>query len=129
MQLRRGLWAAALAVVLSAAGARGQTACNGSPELCSRRYSNVTQVGSHDSAFVGYLPQDNQYTSVTDQLNMGIRFLQAQTHNLNGQVELCHTYCWEEDAVSISRRLHPFLARKNLAGRDRGTAKLNRECV
>ncbi|ORY61278.1 PLC-like phosphodiesterase [Pseudomassariella vexata] len=75
--------------------------CNGHDELCDRQYSNITFVGSHNSAFVGYLPVDNQFTSVADQLSQGVRFLQAQTHDKDGTVELCHTSCLEEDAGSL----------------------------
>jgi len=77
-------------------------ACNGHDELCDRQYSNITFVGSHDSAFVGELPVDNQYLSITDQLDLGVRFLQAQTHSDDGGIELCHTYCWEKDAGPLS---------------------------
>jgi hypothetical protein len=69
--------------------------CNGNAALCSRKYSNITFIGSHDSAFVGILPTENQAKSVTDQLNSGIRFLQAQTHSFLGTVSLCHTSCFE----------------------------------
>ena len=44
------------------------TVCNGRSEYCSRAYSNVSQIASHDSAFVGELPQQNQLWSVEDQL-------------------------------------------------------------
>lgn len=79
-------------------------ACNGNAALCSRLYSNVTQIGTHDSAFVGVLPTDNQLVSVTDQLDDGIRFLQAQTHELNGALELCHTSCTELDAGPLTSK-------------------------
>ncbi|KAF8851914.1 PLC-like phosphodiesterase [Acephala macrosclerotiorum] len=75
--------------------------CNGNTALCSRKYSNVTQIGTHDSAFVGILPTDNQLLSVTDQLDAGIRFLQAQTHLKDSALELCHTSCIEEDAGTL----------------------------
>jgi hypothetical protein len=82
--------------------AMGQTVsadgCNGNTALCSRSYSNVTQVGTHDSAFVGILPTDNQLESVSDQLDAGIRFLQGQTHELNGELYMCHTSCAELNA-------------------------------
>ena len=55
---------------------KAQTLCNGYADLCSRQYSNITTIGTHDSAFVGELPQDNQDISVTAQLDAGIRFLQ-----------------------------------------------------
>ncbi|TVY30504.1 PI-PLC X domain-containing protein [Lachnellula hyalina] len=73
-------------------------ACNGNDALCSRKYSNITQIGAHDSAFVGDLPTDNQNLDVTGQLNAGIRFLTAQTHSFLNQIFLCHTSCWEEDS-------------------------------
>ena len=83
-----------------------QTACNGNAALCDRQYSNVTQIGTHDSAFVGALPQDNQDESVTAQLNAGIRFLQAQSRvDPFGTLSLCHTSCFLLDAGSVESYL------------------------
>ena len=82
-------------------------ACNGNLALCSRLYSNVTQIGTHDSAFVGTLPTDNQLISVTHQLDDGVRFLQAQTHVKNGVLELCHTSCIERDAGPLTSECFP----------------------
>lgn len=97
-------WAAAL--LLFAGSVLGQQVCNGQAAYCDRIWSNITQVGSHDSAFVGELPTENQYISVADQLAMGVRFLQGQTHNnTEGGLELCHTSCWEEDAGSLASYL------------------------
>lgn len=79
------------------AAAAAAAVCNGHEELCSRRYSDITFVGAHDSAFVGTSITHNQYISVTEQLDYGVRFLQAQTRNKNGNVELCHSFCWELD--------------------------------
>jgi hypothetical protein len=67
-----------LSVATFAAGALAQ--CNGNAALCSRQYPDVSQIGTHDSAFVGSLPTDNQAVDVTGQLNAGIRFLQAQVY-------------------------------------------------
>lgn len=81
------------------------TVCNGRAELCSRKYSDVTFVGAHDSPFVGDLLTQNQNIAVTDQLDLGVRYLQGQTHKslLDPNVlELCHTSCIEEDAGSLS---------------------------
>lgn len=75
--------------------------CNGQAAYCTRRYSNITQIGAHDSPFVGPLPQQNQNLPVTKQLDFGIRFLQGQTHKNpldNSIIELCHTSCFLEDA-------------------------------
>jgi hypothetical protein len=80
-------------------------ACNGNAALCSRPYSNVTLIGTHDSAFVGILPTDNQADTVTQQLDAGIRFLQAQTHSKSGVLELCHTSCTELDAGPVTSYL------------------------
>ncbi|KAJ5278719.1 hypothetical protein N7478_004091 [Penicillium angulare] len=84
------------------------TTCNGRTEYCTRSYSNITFVGSHDSAFVGSLPQQNQNIDITAQLDMGIRYLQAQTHKslLDSSVlELCHTSCLLEDAGTLEAYL------------------------
>jgi len=64
--------------------ARAQIACNGNVALCDRKFSNVSLVGDHDSAFVGTYVTDNQGESVTDQLDKGVRFLQAQAHSFLG---------------------------------------------
>ena len=84
------------------------TTCNGRTEYCSRSYSNVTFVGSHDSAFVGDTLSDNQEISVTAQLDMGVRFLQAQTHHAlldDNVLELCHTSCLLKDAGTLESYL------------------------
>ena len=81
-----------------------QSTCNGHAGLCDRKYSNVSYIGTHDSAFVGSIadPTVNQDLSLTDQLDAGIRFLQAQTHkNEFGDLHMCHTSCWLEDAGSL----------------------------
>ena len=83
-------------------------ACNGFSELCGRKYSDVTFVGAHDSAFVGVLPTDNQFEDVTAQLAQGIRFLQAQSHSKNNAIELCHTSCILKDAGPLEDFLSPI---------------------
>ncbi|KAI2463322.1 PLC-like phosphodiesterase [Annulohypoxylon bovei var. microspora] len=79
--------------------------CNGYAELCDRRYSNITYAGAHNSPFVGIGPSDNQFTSPTDQLNQGIRFLQGQTQEKDGSPEMCHTSCILEDAGTLESYL------------------------
>ncbi|KKA28719.1 hypothetical protein TD95_004906 [Thielaviopsis punctulata] len=76
-------------------------ACNGDSRLCDRRYSSLVQIGTHNSAFIGITPINNQYISVTDQLDMGVRFLQVQTRSLRGGIGLCHTSCWTLNAGSL----------------------------
>ncbi|KAJ5502913.1 hypothetical protein N7463_005787 [Penicillium fimorum] len=75
--------------------------CNGRSEYCTRSYSNITFIGAHDSPFVGPLLQQNQNIDIKAQLDMGIRYLQAQTHHSiidKNVIELCHTSCLLEDA-------------------------------
>ncbi|KAF2398949.1 PLC-like phosphodiesterase [Trichodelitschia bisporula] len=69
-------------------------ACNGWPEFCSRRFSDITHVGAHNFAFARkHNGASNQALSVADQLNDGIRMLQAQVHFHNNTLTLCHTSC------------------------------------
>ncbi|KAL8720032.1 MAG: hypothetical protein Q9225_003048 [Loekoesia sp. 1 TL-2023] len=68
--------------------------CNNYPELCSRKYSNITEVAAHNSPFVARNnAAANQALGVIDQLNDGIRMLQGQTHFFNGTIYYCHTSC------------------------------------
>jgi len=79
-----------------AAPTKRSTVCNGHAELCSRQYSNVTYVGSHDSfAFsknVLALSRD-QEVDIPTQLALGVRLLQAQSHRKGKDVHFCHTSC------------------------------------
>lgn len=66
----------------------------------SRPYSNHTFLAAHNSPFIGPLPQHNQNLNITEQLSLGIRFLQGQTHRSptnESQLQLCHTSCALED--------------------------------
>ncbi|KAJ3551406.1 hypothetical protein NPX13_g11370 [Xylaria arbuscula] len=81
-------------------------ACNNSPDLCSQSYSNITHMGAHDSAFLRDASTSNsiagnQYYNATVALDAGIRLLQAQVHDSNGTIELCHTLCSLLDAGSL----------------------------
>ncbi|KAI1337752.1 PLC-like phosphodiesterase [Xylariaceae sp. FL0016] len=99
--------AAASGVVTAlAAAASSTTACNNSPDLCNRNYNNITHMGAHDSAFLrdestGNSVSGNQYYNATVALDAGIRLLQAQVHDLNGAIELCHTTCDLLDAGTL----------------------------
>ena len=97
----------------SAAAVAGQNkACNNSPSLCTRSYSNITHLGAHDSPFVrdqsdGFSTSGNQYYNSTVQLSAGVRLLSAQIHpvtNSSGQQEwhLCHTSCDLLDVGKLS---------------------------
>lgn len=90
----------------SAATSTSTVACNNSPDLCGRRYSNITHMGAHDAAFLrdastGNSVAGNQYFNATVALSAGIRLLSAQVHNSNGTLELCHTTCALLDAGTL----------------------------
>ena len=79
--------------------------CNNYVELCSRKYSNITFVGAHNSPFVRPgNTASNQELSVSVQLNDGIRFLQAQIQwpNNASNPHFCHTSCDLLDAGPIT---------------------------
>ncbi|KAK4137154.1 hypothetical protein BT67DRAFT_363308, partial [Trichocladium antarcticum] len=84
------------------------TACNNSPLLCSRAYSNITHMGAHDSAFLrdkstGNSIAGNQYYNATVALSAGLRLLQAQVHITSNQtLQLCHTLCELLDAGPLA---------------------------
>ena len=86
-------------------------ACNNSPDLCSRAYSNITQLGAHNSPFVNnasasnsitFSDASNQNVNSVAQLSAGVRLLTAQVHNNNGAWHLCHTSCSLLDAGTLS---------------------------
>ena len=87
-------------------------ACNNSPDLCSRSYSNITQLGAHDSPFLrngttntntfSFADSGNQNVNSTMQLMAGVRLLSAQIHKNNGEWHLCHTSCSLLDAGKLS---------------------------
>ncbi|KAL4070751.1 PLC-like phosphodiesterase, partial [Scleroderma citrinum] len=77
-----------------ASPSRRATVCNGSSDLCSRSFGNITFVGTHDSYAVGANNlAANQDYNISQQLKDGIRMLQVQTHNQSGTIQLCHTSC------------------------------------
>ncbi|EGO58183.1 hypothetical protein NEUTE1DRAFT_82475 [Neurospora tetrasperma FGSC 2508] len=87
----------------SSNAASGISACNNSPLLCDRAYNNVTHMGAHDSSFLRDASTSdslagNQYFNATVALDAGIRLLQAQVHDANGTLQLCHTSCTLLDA-------------------------------
>ncbi|KAI9166800.1 PLC-like phosphodiesterase [Paramyrothecium foliicola] len=78
-------------------------ACNNSPTLCSRNYNEVSHFGAHNSAFLrdastGDSLAGNQYKNATLALDAGLRLLQAQVHDSDGVLHLCHGSCGILDA-------------------------------
>jgi hypothetical protein len=57
----------------TSAGPVNTQPCNGYPEFCTRSYSNITMVTSHNFPFTGQSFAANQQYDVTTQLNDGIR--------------------------------------------------------
>jgi hypothetical protein len=58
----------------SASSPKNTVPCNNYPEFCNRKYSNITEICSHNSAFA--IPNNagsNQIYGILDQLNDGVR--------------------------------------------------------
>jgi len=78
----------------SAPGPSNTVPCNGYPEFCNRKYSNITMITAHNSPFdIPNNVASNQEFGVLAQLNDGVRMVQGQTHIVNGVPHLCHTSC------------------------------------
>jgi hypothetical protein len=97
----------ALAQVAFSAVTKRATACNNSPDLCSRAYNNVTHLGAHNSPFLrdastGNSASGNQFYNSTVQLSAGVRLLTGQVHNNNGPLHMCHSSCTLLDAGTLS---------------------------
>lgn len=70
-------------------------ACNGAPELCDRRFDEVSYATTHNAmsnAQNGFSGPNQQY-DVTRQLEDGVRGLMLDTHYDAGTVKLCHSFC------------------------------------
>ncbi|KAK5110106.1 hypothetical protein LTR62_006240 [Meristemomyces frigidus] len=64
--------------------------CNNYPEFCNRKYSNITEVCAHNSAFsIKNNAASNQELSITTQLDD----VQGETHHVNNTIYNCHTSC------------------------------------
>lgn len=105
-------WLAALAALASFTAAytihpRQDSACNNSPDLCSKSYSEVTHLGAHNSPFLrdestGFSTSGNHYFSSTLQLSAGVRMLTGQVHRSNGEWHMCHSSCDLLDAGRLT---------------------------
>lgn len=91
-------------------GTSSSSACNNSPNLCSKAYNEITYLGAHDSPFLRDASTDdstsgNQYYNTTVQLSAGVRLLTAQVQlaGPNGkELHVCHSDCSLLDAGSLS---------------------------
>lgn len=94
----------------SSSSSSSSEVCNNSPVLCDRHYNDITYMGAHDSAFLrdastGNSVAGNQFKNATFALDAGLRFLQAQVHNENNTLRLCHTSCGLLDAGPLENWL------------------------
>ncbi|KAH6633367.1 PLC-like phosphodiesterase [Boeremia exigua] len=113
------------------------TPCNGHPEFCNRRFSNISMVMAHNSPFVR--PRNaasNQVLEVETQLNDGIRGLSFETQkpNASSAIRLCHTSCDLLDAGTLESYLttvkgwlddHPYEVIAILMGNNNGQTTRN----
>ncbi|KDQ50037.1 hypothetical protein JAAARDRAFT_142579, partial [Jaapia argillacea MUCL 33604] len=79
------------------------TVCNGHAQLCNRGYGNVTFIGAHDSfaSSTSILAVGRtQEVDIPAQLSLGVRLLQAQAHENNGELHFCHTNLLRTDLSS-----------------------------
>ncbi|KIY64916.1 PLC-like phosphodiesterase, partial [Cylindrobasidium torrendii FP15055 ss-10] len=87
--------AAGIASALVAPQARADV-CNGHAELCERGYGDVTYLGSHDSFAISDSSASvarTQEVGLKEQLDLGVRMLQAQAHKDGDDLKFCHTSC------------------------------------
>lgn len=70
-------------------------ACNGHAELCDRRLDEVALPATHNSMSNAedgwYVP--NQALNLEAQLDDGVRGFLLDTHEVEGELYLCHSYC------------------------------------
>ena len=97
---------ASIPTATQAVGSSG-TACNNSPELCTRAYNNITHMGAHNAAFVrdsttSFSTSGNQFYNATVALSAGLRLLSAQVHRDNNTIKLCHSSCGLLDAGPLA---------------------------
>jgi hypothetical protein len=74
---------------------RAVYACNGAPELCDRRFDQVSYATTHNAfsnAEDGFTGPNQRY-SVKRQLADGVRAFMLDTHYDGALVALCHEYC------------------------------------
>ncbi|KAI7848707.1 PLC-like phosphodiesterase [Circinella umbellata] len=85
---------------LNVVSAQGQQACNGYSEFCSRSYSDLTYVLTHNSYAYSASPAANQQCDIKAQMTDGVRALRlsAVKSENDTDLHLCHTTCSILDA-------------------------------
>ena len=74
-------------------------------------YADVVKIGTHNSYAFGTGISDNQSLNITEQLDYGIRLLQAQGHDESvtpdspSGIKLCHTSCTLQDGGTLENWL------------------------
>lgn len=73
----------------------GQADCNGDPRFCARPYDQVAVVGTHNS--MSSAEDDwlgpNQNLNTLSQLELGVRALNLDVYEEEGELLTCHGYC------------------------------------
>ncbi|CAG8577521.1 13119_t:CDS:2 [Cetraspora pellucida] len=69
--------------------------CNGYTEFCSKPYSQIAFVATHNSYAYGSVPAANQNYDISIQLKDGVRVFLLDGHNSTkgSDIELCHSSC------------------------------------
>jgi hypothetical protein len=95
---------------------RAVWSCNGAPELCDRRYDEVSYATTHNamSNAQDSFTLPNQQYDVTRQLEDGVRGLMLDTHDSAGVVSLCHALCQlgQRPLVDTLIEIREFLERE-----------------
>ena len=71
--------------------------CNGSNDLCNKRYDEIAYLTTHNafnSAAEGFSVLPNQTQSVSAQLNAGVRGLMLDVYDDNGTSMVYHGYAF-----------------------------------
>jgi hypothetical protein len=74
----------------------GQRVCNGTAELCQRRYDQVTYPTTHNAfaaIFDGFGAVSNHFYGIPVQLEAGVRGFMLDSYELEGEAFLCHASC------------------------------------
>lgn len=75
----------------------GYSQCNGSNDLCNKRYDEIAYLTTHNafnSAAEGFSVLPNQTQSVSAQLNAGVRGLMLDVYDDNGTSMVYHVYAF-----------------------------------